>query len=74
MANLLGDVWQNGEPNWAAALAVPNTKLHLYGKVDPRRGRKMGHLTATGETAEEAVRLVKEARRFLDPAAESDSR
>jgi len=48
MANLLGDVWQNGEPNWAAALAVPNTKLHLYGKVDPRKRRKMGPLTCTG--------------------------
>lgn len=74
MANLLGDVWQNGEPNWAAALAVPNTKLHLYGKVEPRKGRKMGHLTATAATVDEAVGLVREARRRLDPTAESNAR
>ena len=73
MANLLGDVWQNGEPNWAAALTVPNTKLHLYGKVEPRPGRKMGHLTATAESSAEAVRAVREARRLLDPAAKSHS-
>ena len=45
MVNLLGDLWVNGEPDWAAALAVPDVKLHLYGKSDPRVGRKMGHLT-----------------------------
>src|SRR5205823_3647999 len=40
MANLLGDLWQHGEPNWAAALAFPEVKLHLYGKREPRPGRK----------------------------------
>ena len=44
MANLLGDLWAGGEPDWAAALAVPHVKLHLYGKATPRPGRKMGHL------------------------------
>ncbi len=70
MANLLGDVWLNGEPKWAAALEVPNTKLHLYGKIDPRKGRKMGHLTAMADTAAEAVRIVKEARSRLEPTAQ----
>jgi 5-(carboxyamino)imidazole ribonucleotide synthase len=70
MANLLGDVWQNGEPNWAAALADPRVKLHLYGKAEPKPGRKMGHITATAEAAAEAVELVEAARRRLTPAAE----
>ena len=65
MANLLGDVWSAGEPNWAAALAVPGVSLHLYGKADPRPGRKMGHLTAVAETAAEAVAKVIRARSFL---------
>jgi 5-(carboxyamino)imidazole ribonucleotide synthase len=65
MANLLGDLWQNGEPNWAGACALPDVKLHLYGKVEPRPGRKMGHLTALAHTAEEAERQVIEARRRL---------
>lgn len=65
MANLLGDVWQHGEPNWAKALEIPNVKLHLYGKAEPRPGRKMGHLTATAETAQEAVENVRQARKSL---------
>ena len=65
MANLLGDCWTDGEPNWAAALAVPGVKLHLYGKTQPRLGRKMGHLTATAATAAEAVTAVQAARAAL---------
>ncbi|HEX6199283.1 MAG TPA: 5-(carboxyamino)imidazole ribonucleotide synthase [Thermoanaerobaculia bacterium] len=65
MANLLGDLWQQGEPNWQAALAYPNVKLHLYGKADPRPGRKMGHLTALAETPEEAAQTVLAARAAL---------
>lgn len=65
MANLLGDIWKNGEPNWAAGLSDPRVKLHLYGKSDPRPGRKMGHLTAAGDTAAEAAELVKTARGLL---------
>ncbi|HVY72161.1 MAG TPA: 5-(carboxyamino)imidazole ribonucleotide synthase, partial [Verrucomicrobiae bacterium] len=65
MANLLGDVWSGGEPDWRAALADPHVKLHLYGKAEARKGRKMGHLTATGSTVEEAVKRVTEARRRL---------
>jgi 5-(carboxyamino)imidazole ribonucleotide synthase len=65
MANLLGDVWAGGEPRWEAALSLPEVKLHLYGKSEPRSGRKMGHLTATAATAQEAERLVREARSRL---------
>ena len=67
MANLLGDVWTGGEPNWAAACAIPEIKLHLYGKLAARPGRKMGHLTATANSPHEAEQLVRTARgRLLD--------
>ena len=65
MANLLGDLWRNGEPNWAAALAEPGIKLHLYGKSAPRPGRKMGHLTALAATPEAARQQVIAARELL---------
>jgi len=65
MVNLLGDLWVNGEPDWAAALAVPDVKLHLYGKSDPRVGRKMGHLTALGDSVEEAAAKTLAARDVL---------
>ena len=65
MANLLGDVWQEGEPRWELALANPRVKLHLYGKANPRPGRKMGHLTATAATPEDAIAAVREARSSL---------
>ncbi len=65
MANLLGDVWAKGEPKWDAALAVPDVKLHLYGKPDPRPGRKMGHLTAMAETPAQAIQHVLAARDVL---------
>ena len=68
MANLLGDVWSGGEPDWAAALAVPGVALHLYGKAEARPGRKMGHLTAVGETAAEARERVLRARGALTGA------
>ncbi len=68
MANLLGDLWEGGEPDWPAALAMPGVSLHLYGKATPRPGRKMGHLTATAETAELAARRVRAAREALRQA------
>lgn len=69
MSNLLGDVWidAGGVPDWRAALSDPGMRLHLYGKTDPRRGRKMGHLTATGDTVAGAVERVREARARLVP-------
>ncbi|MBE2239030.1 MAG: 5-(carboxyamino)imidazole ribonucleotide synthase, partial [Caldilineaceae bacterium] len=69
MANLLGDLWEAGEPNWAAALAVPGVKLHLYGKEAPRAGRKMGHLTALAGTIEAARAKVVQARAALSEAS-----
>jgi 5-(carboxyamino)imidazole ribonucleotide synthase len=65
MANVLGDAWSRGEPNWPAALASPSVKLHLYGKAEPRPGRKMGHLTAVAATGREASTLVRAARERL---------
>jgi 5-(carboxyamino)imidazole ribonucleotide synthase len=65
MANLLGDLWEGGTPNWAAACAHPDVKLHLYGKEMARPGRKMGHLTAMASTAEDAAQLVRSARLTL---------
>jgi 5-(carboxyamino)imidazole ribonucleotide synthase len=66
MLNLLGDLWFDGErgaaprePDWPSVLALPGVRLHLYGKAEPRRGRKMGHLTITaadGATARETAR------------------
>jgi 5-(carboxyamino)imidazole ribonucleotide synthase len=65
MANLLGDLWAKGEPDWMAVLQDPCIKLHLYGKKEARPGRKMGHLTALGESVVEAEKRVREARRLL---------
>ena len=65
MANLLGDLWAKSEPDWIAACAFPEVKLHLYGKLAPKPGRKMGHLTAMAGTAEAAAELVLAARRAL---------
>ena len=53
------------QPRFDRALAVPGVKLHLYEKLRPRRGRKMGHLSAVGATAEEAVARVMEAKACL---------
>lgn len=71
MANLLGDLWfdESGnrqEPDWRKLMAdYPGVKLHLYGKTEPRPGRKMGHLTAVADTPGEAVRAVTAARARL---------
>ena len=65
MANLLGEVWEDGTPDWRTALALPNVHLHLYGKAEARPGRKMGHLTALGDTPEEAAERVRQARAAL---------
>jgi 5-(carboxyamino)imidazole ribonucleotide synthase len=65
MVNLLGDLWINGEPDWAAALAMRDVKLHLYGKGEARAGRKMGHITALGDTVDEAAAKALAARDVL---------
>jgi 5-(carboxyamino)imidazole ribonucleotide synthase len=70
MANLLGDIWEGGEPDWAAALTLADVKLHLYGKSSPRRGRKMGHMTVLAGSPAEAKSRVLEARRALQRKSE----
>ncbi|HET6267535.1 MAG TPA: 5-(carboxyamino)imidazole ribonucleotide synthase [Acidobacteriota bacterium] len=65
MANLLGDLWAKGEPDWARACATPEIKLHLYGKSIPKPGRKMGHLTALADSPQKAADLVRSARQAL---------
>ncbi len=65
MVNILGDAWKPTpagavtEPNWSMLLATPNAKLHLYGKREPRVGRKMGHFTVTGPTADAALEAAR---------------
>ncbi|MGI8866255.1 MAG: 5-(carboxyamino)imidazole ribonucleotide synthase, partial [Rubrobacteraceae bacterium] len=66
MINLLGDLWTTGEPDWRAALEIPQAKLHLYGKAEPRPGRKMGHITALASTSEEAAKCTLAARTALN--------
>jgi 5-(carboxyamino)imidazole ribonucleotide synthase len=65
MANLLGDLWSGGVPNWQAALEYRDVKLHLYGKMDPRPGRKMGHLTALASDPQTALNRVLAAKAAL---------
>ena len=65
MVNLLGDLWRNGTPNWNAALEIPNTKLHLYGKLEARAGRKMGHITVLSDSRETALKNALESRARL---------
>ena len=72
MVNLLGDLWQGQEPDWAAACALPDVKLHLYGKQTARRGRKMGHLTALAATPQAAARRALDARMALGAAQETE--
>jgi 5-(carboxyamino)imidazole ribonucleotide synthase len=68
--NLLGDLWDNGTPRWEKILAAPHVTLHLYGKVGPRRGRKMGHFSCVAPSANEALDAALQLRKSLlpDPA------
>ncbi len=65
MVNLLGDLWVRGEPHWDRALADPRVHLHLYGKTEPRPGRKMGHINVLAPTAEESLAAALSARTSL---------
>ena len=70
IANLLGDLWLNPDGSarevcFDKALAVPGVRLHLYEKLKPRKGRKMGHLSAVGATSDEAVERVLRAKAAL---------
>jgi 5-(carboxyamino)imidazole ribonucleotide synthase len=65
IANLLGDLWLDHPPHFDRALAIPGVRVHLYEKHQPRKGRKMGHLSAVGSTPQDAVERVLEAQALL---------
>ena len=65
MVNLLGDLWGDSQPNWAALLQHPQAKLHLYGKQSARPGRKMGHFTCVDAQLEQALALAQAIRAQL---------
>ena len=65
MANLLGDLWEPGEPDWNAVMQMNDVKLHLYGKREARVGRKMGHLTTLANSPQEAAEKATAARQAL---------
>lgn len=65
MVQILGDLWSNGTPNWPAALTFPGATLHLYGKTDARRGRKMGHLTVLTQSPADAAQTALRLRSNL---------
>jgi 5-(carboxyamino)imidazole ribonucleotide synthase len=65
MVNILGDVWQAGEPAWDQVFAVPALKMHLYGKHEPRAGRKMGHFTVLAQDLDTALTQALAARSTL---------
>ena len=71
MLNLLGDIWfadassHQREPDWLQVLTHPAAKLHLYGKKEARRGRKMGHVTCVADTIEEALAMARAIKRDL---------
>jgi 5-(carboxyamino)imidazole ribonucleotide synthase len=61
IANLLGELWSAAPPRFDYALELPGVRLHLYGKNEARRGRKMGHISASADTADGATELVRQA-------------
>jgi 5-(carboxyamino)imidazole ribonucleotide synthase len=65
MINLLGDLWSCGEPRWEEALKRPGVRLHLYGKAEPRPGRKMGHLNCLAADPDRALATALETREAL---------
>jgi 5-(carboxyamino)imidazole ribonucleotide synthase len=65
MVNLLGDLWQSGPPRWDEVFRRPGVRLHLYGKAEPRPGRKMGHLNCLANDPDRALALALEARDSL---------
>ncbi|MAX24605.1 MAG: 5-(carboxyamino)imidazole ribonucleotide synthase [Phycisphaeraceae bacterium] len=65
MVNIMGDLWEFGEPDFQQLRDLPNVHLHLYGKIQARPGRKMGHITCLAESVQAARQLALEARRKL---------
>lgn len=74
MVNILGDAWRGGEPHWSGVLAEPDARLHLYGKREPRPGRKMGHYTCLADSVESARELADRLRAALVPPLSSSPR
>ena len=70
MVNILGDVWKNGEPAWEKLMAHTELKLHLYGKHEARKGRKMGHFTVLGKDVETVAAQALQARGEIGIATE----
>ena len=67
MVNLLGEVWHRGAPAWDKVFECPEAKLHLYGKHEARAGRKMGHYTVLGASADDALGKALAVRSHLCP-------
>jgi 5-(carboxyamino)imidazole ribonucleotide synthase len=65
MINLLGELWTAGPPRWAEVFRRPGARLHLYGKAEPRPGRKMGHVNCLADDPDRALALAIEARDAL---------
>ena len=65
MVNLLGNLWSDGEPGWASVFDNPHASLHLYGKAEPRPGRKMGHITVVADDPRAATITAQELRDAL---------
>jgi len=72
--NLLGDLCAGGIPYWQAVLADSSATLHLYGKAEPRRARKMGHFSYVAPTVEEALDAALRLRRLLPASAHTDGK
>jgi 5-(carboxyamino)imidazole ribonucleotide synthase len=68
MVNLIGDLWAKGEPNWMPVLERPEARLHLYGKIGPAPGRKMGHVLLLDDDTERALQTADQLVKSLTPA------
>ena len=65
MLNLLGDIWENGEPDWQGVFSEPAAHLHLYGKREARTGRKMGHINTLAADVDSALEVSEALRALL---------
>ena len=74
MQNLLGDLWERGVPNWQPLLADSTATLHLYGKAEPRPGRKMGHYTCVARSVDEALDAALRLRALVSASAHSETK
>ena len=68
MVNLIGDLWAKGEPNWLPVLQRREARLHLYGKIGPAPGRKMGHVLLLDDDTDRALQTADQLVKSLTPA------